>query len=128
MTCRFFLPARRQVKARAWKAISYQLEVAVILQLMGCGPDLIHVTARNGSERVLVLTHPSSPPLPLEKIPVNPHRLDAARIIRLGAVDAATNSIMPGTPTATGNPPATTSPAPWFIFQRFSFPNFSIWV
>jgi hypothetical protein len=34
--------------------------------------------------------------LPLEKIPVNPHRLDAARIIRLGAVDTATNSIMQG--------------------------------
>jgi hypothetical protein len=68
------------------------------------------------------------PPMPLEKIPVNPHRLDAARIIRLGAVDAATNPIMPGTPTVTGNPTATTSPGPWFIFQRFSFPNFSIWV
>jgi hypothetical protein len=27
-----------------------------------------------------------APPLPLKKVPVNPHRLDAARIIRLGAV------------------------------------------
>jgi len=27
-----------------------------------------------------------TPPLPLEKIPIYPHRLDAARVIRLGAV------------------------------------------
>jgi hypothetical protein len=27
-----------------------------------------------------------APPLPLKKIPVNPHRLNAARVIRLGAV------------------------------------------
>src|ERR1035437_5906936 len=29
---------------------------------------------------------PVAPPLPLEKIPVNPHRLNAARVVRLGAV------------------------------------------
>jgi hypothetical protein len=27
-----------------------------------------------------------APSLPLKKVPVNPHRLDAARIVRLGAV------------------------------------------
>ena len=27
-----------------------------------------------------------TPPLPLEKVPVNPHRLDAARIIRFWAI------------------------------------------
>jgi hypothetical protein len=29
---------------------------------------------------------PISPPSPLEKIPVNPHRLNAARVIGLGTV------------------------------------------
>ena len=36
---------------------------------------------------------PISPPLPLEKVPVNPHRLDAARIIRLGAVHQVADRI-----------------------------------
>src|ERR1022692_4116651 len=34
-----------------------------------------------------------APPLPLEKIPVDPHRLDAARILRFRAVHQVANRI-----------------------------------
>ena len=34
-----------------------------------------------------------SPPLPLEKAPVNPHRLDAARIIRFRAVHQVADGV-----------------------------------
>jgi hypothetical protein len=39
----------------------------------------------NGNHRVKGLVPPSAN-LPLEKVPVNPRRLDASRIIRPGAV------------------------------------------
>jgi hypothetical protein len=39
--------------------------------------------------KISIHNSPVSPPLPLEKIPVNPHRLDAARVIRFWAVHQA---------------------------------------
>ena len=37
---------------------------------------------------------PIPPPLPLEKVPVNRHRLDAARIIRFRAIDQVAESLI----------------------------------
>ena len=44
---------------------------------------------------LVLLVHPFPPPLPLEKVPVNPHRLDAARITSRAGFPFADNGCRP---------------------------------